>query len=222
MDSKWQTIWKHPGRERFRLWKEVDTIIPADLLVRKQAIEIKVKSQGTVQYGCNSFRYSLLDSGEPLTAPRLGDKLPDGKWQQWKSYDGLVDLSTAFPGKESGAAYLAAYVRSPETHRAEIRTGYTGRIKAWVNGNLALTGLGGKPSFPDTEQGEIVLKRGWNRVLVKVALEPGVKDLYVRICDRDGKPIPGLRVSLEPSDSEKTEEVLSARMAVVSEAAAGS
>ncbi len=213
VDGRWQTVWKHPGAERYRLWKEVDTIIPSYLLAHKQAIDVNLKSLGTVQYGCNSFRYALLDSGEPLTAPRLGDKFTGGDWQQWKSHDGLTDLSTAFPGNTSGAVYLAAYVKSPKTQLAEIRTGCTARMKAWVNGELDVTGRGGKPSFPDTETGSILLKNGWNRILVKVALEPGIKDLYVRLCDRQGKPIPGLRVSLDPTDKSdaKPEDIRTAR-----------
>lgn len=205
VDGKWQSIWSQPGRERYRYWKEVDTIIPSYSLAHKKSIEVRVKSRGTVQYGCNSFRYTLLDSGEPLIEPRLGSQ-----WKQWKSHNGLTDLSTACPGRASGAAYLAAYVRSPQTQRAEIRTGCTGKIKAWVNGELALTGLGGKPNFPDTEAGSILLKSGWNRILVKVALEPGVKDLYVRLCDRDGRPIPGLKVSLDTNDA-RPEDIRMAR-----------
>lgn len=213
VEGKWQKIWKHPGRERYRLWKEVDTIIPFYLLAHKQAIEVTLKSLGTAQYGCNSFRYTLLDSGEPLVAPRLAEEVMGDKWQQWKSHDGLTDLSSAFPGKENGAVYLATYVRSPRTRLAEIRTGCAARIKAWVNGDLDLTGRAGKPNFPDTETGSVLLKNGWNRVLVKVALEPGAKELYVRLCDRDGKPIPGLKVSLDPGDDSdiKPEDIRTAK-----------
>jgi len=211
VEGKWQIIWKHPGQERYRLWKEVDTIIPSYLAAHKQAIDVSVKSLGTVQYGCNSFRYSLFDSGEPLVAPRLGEKVSGGEWQQWKSHDGLTDLSSAFPGKENGAVYLTAYVRSPRTQLAEVHTGCAARAKVWVNGDLDLTGSAGKPSFPDTESGSVLLKSGWNRILVKVALEPGAKDLYVRLCDRQGRPIPDLKVSLEPSDRDP-EKVKTARL----------
>lgn len=205
--DRWQTIWNQPGRSRG--WKEADTIIPAYILRGQQSIQLQVENQGTVQYGCNSFRYTLLDAGEPLVAPSLGDKVGDGKWQQWKSHNGLTDLSTAFPDKDSGAAYLAAYVKAPKTVRGEIRTGFAGRVKAWVNGEQVLTAAGG-PAFPDSASGSVLLKNGWNRVLVKVVLEPGVENFYVRFCDREGNPIPGLRVSLEPSDTVIEEKIRTA------------
>ncbi|MBP6964711.1 MAG: N-acetylmuramoyl-L-alanine amidase [Armatimonadetes bacterium] len=210
VNGEWRTIWSHPGRERYRLWKEVDTVIPYYHLAGKREITVSVKSLGTVQYGCNSFRYALLDSGEPLAAPRLGEKVGDGKWESWKSHDGLTDLSSAFKDAQAGAAYLAVYVKSPRTQRVEFRTGYAGRLKAWVNGELAVSSLGGKPDFPDTESGSVLLKSGWNRLLVKVVLDPGAKNLYARFCRKDGSPAEGLKVSFDPNDR-AAEEVRTAK-----------
>jgi len=203
LDGRRLAFWQHRGRQRFRRWRETDLVIPGYRLAHKNSIELHLKSKGTVQWGCSSFRYSLLSSGEPLVSPRLGDEAVHGEWNRWKSYGGLVDLSSAFPDAESGAAYLAAYVKSPQTKWAELRTGYNGRIKAWVNSKLLLAGAGYKPSFPDTERASVLVKRGWNRLLVKVALEPGAKDLYVRLCDRDGNPLEGLKIRLDPMDSDR-------------------
>ncbi|MCX6375732.1 MAG: hypothetical protein NTU88_06825, partial [Armatimonadetes bacterium] len=84
-------------------------------------------------------------------------------------------------------------------------TGYNGSVKAWLNSLRAVSGKAGAQGFPDTLKGEALLKRGWNRLLVKVSLEPGMNDLYVRLCDRQGSPIPGLKLSLEPLDPSKPE-----------------
>ena len=81
------------------------------------------------------------------------------------------------------------------------------RVKAWLNGQRAISGRADAQGFPDTLKGEALLKRGWNRLVVKVSLEPGMKELYVRLCDKDGGPIPGLKVSLEPFDTSKPEMI---------------
>ena len=190
------SIWEMRGQEIFRRWKQIDLLIPAYRVSRKKSVDVTLKVLGTKQWGCNSFRYVLLDKCEPLTAPKPGDK----GWKPWISNSGVTDLSSVFPGTERGAVYLAVYVKSPYTKWVQLRTGFPGRLKAWFNGNQILSSLGGKPSFPDTEQADVLIKEGWNRLLVKVILEPAMRQLYVRLCDKDGAPLTGLTYRIEPSD----------------------
>lgn len=189
-------FWRTRGSERFRRWKEIDLILPAYRVAGKKSLDIRLKVLGTKQWGCNSFRYVLLDKAEPLAAPKPNEK----GWFAWKSDAGLTDLSSVIKTAESGAVYLAVYVKAPRTAWVELRAGYAGRLKAWLNGEQAIASLGGFGDFPDTAKAEVLLKEGWNRLLLKVVLEPGKKDLYVRFCDRQGKPLEGLKFALEPSD----------------------
>ncbi len=133
-------------------------------------------------------------------SPRAGDKAGELAWWSWQSHAGVVDLTSMLPGVESGAIYLAAYVRSPVTRWVEIRTGYNGYLKAWLNGKEAVAGRATVLDFPDTMQGEVLLEKGWNRLLVKVVLQTGMERLYIRLCTRDGAPLKGLRFSFEPAD----------------------
>ncbi|MDI6827803.1 MAG: peptidoglycan recognition family protein [Armatimonadota bacterium] len=190
------TFWRTHGSERFRRWKEIDLVIPAYKAAGKKSLDVRLKVLGTKQWGCNSFRYMLLDKAESLAAPKPNDK----GWFAWKSGAGLTDLSSVIKGVDNGAVYLAVYVKSPQTRWVQLRTGYGGRLKAWLNGEQAIATAGGFGDFPDTAIAEVLLRRGWNRLLVKVVLEPGKKDLYVRLSDRQGNPLEGLKLALEPSD----------------------
>jgi len=201
MDGQRLAFWKSPGMARFRFWADADLVIPAYLIRDKDSVQVRVKSVRTKQWGCSSFKYTLLDSAEPLLSPEVGRKAGALTWKQWKTDAGAIDLSSALPGVENGAVYLAAYVKSPTTHWVEVRTGYAGYQKAWLNGTQVLAGKAIAPVFPDTMQGEAILEKGWNRLLLKVVLEPGMKDLYVRLCDREGQPLKGLKFGLEPTDA---------------------
>lgn len=192
-------FWRSPGARRYG-WKDVDLVIPAHYLRGRDSMDVRLKAVRTKQWGCTSFRYTLLDSAESLVSPRAGDKVGELAWRSWKSHAGVVDLSSVLPGVESGAVYLAAYVRSPSTRWVEIRTGYNGYLKAWLNGKQALAGRATVLDFPDTVRGEVLLEKGWNRLLVKIVLQTGLEDLYVRLCGRDGPPLKGLKLSFEPAD----------------------
>ena len=205
IDGRRFGVWRSPGMMQYRLWKDLDLMIPALTTRGKDSIDVRLKSVGTPQWGNSSFKYTVLDMAEPLVAPRIGDKFGDFQWRSWKSDAGMTDLSQVFPGVESGAVYLAAYVKSPVTRYVQLRTGFGGNVKAWFNGEKVISGRAANGKFPDTLQGEILLKRGWNRLLVKVAMEPGLKDLYVRICDREGEPLKGLKLGMEPADAGKRE-----------------
>ena len=200
IDGRRLSFWKSPGMAKFRLWKNVDLIIPSYYLRDKDGMEVRVKSVRTKQWGCTSFKYTLLDSAESLVAPRVEEEVGKLVWKQWKADTGVTDLSLVLPDADSGAVYLAAYVKSPVTRWVELRTGYLGYLKAWLNGTQVLAGKADAPNFPDTVCGEALLKKGWNRLLVKAVLEPGMKDLYVRLCDREGEPLKGLKFDLEPRD----------------------
>lgn len=207
IDGKRFSTWKFADTTPRRGLRDLDLIIPSRWVAGKDSITVRVKSTGSAEWGNSSFRYELLDAAEPLVAPKKDDKFGALTWKAWKSDAGICDLSTMIPGAESGAVYMAAYVKSPVTKYIEVRTGYNGFVKAWLNGQRAVSGEAGAQGFPDTLRGEALLKRGWNRMLVKVGLEPGMKELYVRLCDKEGGPIPGLKVSLEPLDRSKPEMI---------------
>ena len=205
IDGRRWGVWRARGMMQYRLWKDLDLVIPALTTRGKDSLDMRLKSVGTPQWGNSSFRYTVLDMCESLVSPKEDDKFGDVQWKPWRSDAGITDLSQVLPGVENGAVYLATYVKSPATRYVQLRTGCGGWVKAWFNGEKVISGRSVSGSFPDTLQGEILLKRGWNRLLVKVSLEPGLKDLYVRICDREGEPLKGLKVALDPTDAGKQE-----------------
>lgn len=127
-----------------------------------------------------------------------------GQWLAHRSADGRVDfnLISTFgrrPGIfawAGGCAYAHSYLHVAEAQRVRVRLTGQWRVRAWLNG---------APAAGVTE-----LRRGWNRLMVKVALAPAwlnVPDWWfaVRVTTPDGAPVPGLTAALSDPDRDPAE-----------------
>lgn len=72
--------------------------------------------------------------------------------------------------------------------------------KIWLNGRKALCSPSGFPGTPDQESAEVVLEKGWNRIVVKVSQTVGGWHFIMRFMTKDGFGIPGLKYSPDNPD----------------------
>jgi hypothetical protein len=126
-----------------------------------------------------------------------------------------IDLAARFPGKARevgwrplppeaearGVAQLGAVIRpqrevtvyalsvldSPREQRVRLWTGASGALRAWVNGVEVLEDRAYHPARLDQAVVEVTLRRGPNRLLVKVCQDQGDMALAVRLTDLAGK-----------------------------------
>lgn len=135
--------------------------------------------------------------GEPLTW-RVQDyeALPH---HGYLSFDDVLRPNTQVVG------YATTWIRSPKTTDAALHLGSGGAYKVWLNGVEVGESEVYRGPDPLQEAWRVRLAKGWNRVLVKVAVTDGLWGVYLRVSDKKGAAIPGLQNSAELHPSPKAE-----------------
>ncbi|MBQ7257056.1 MAG: discoidin domain-containing protein [Abditibacteriota bacterium] len=166
--------------------------------------------------------------------PTLAEEIQGKKWEYLddrlfsRNLDDYVDLFSYYRiiKKESidgVVAYLHTFVYSPEDTEAQIRYGGDRFSKVFLNGELvasAKVGYSEREHYDnwssylwksqqdnatkDTVIKDVMLKKGWNSVLVKVGTErEQVFGLYFRISDKNGNKMDNISYSLYGPLSDK-------------------
>ncbi|MEQ8763239.1 MAG: tetratricopeptide repeat protein [Planctomycetota bacterium] len=104
--------------------------------------------------------------------------------------EGTVDL---FAGATPilGAAYGVTHVRSEESRGALLRFQCGTSCTVWLNGEVVYTIDRRGAEAADLQLFPVVLRSGWNRVLVKIS-SPRDRRFTLRIVDAQGRPLSGL------------------------------
>jgi putative membrane-bound dehydrogenase-like protein len=117
---------------------------------------------------------------------------PDAKYRgksgsvRWRSVNadaqGYVDLQS-FHGAESpeSVSYLTGTIESPADQPAKILLGSDDAAKLWVNGELVFTCRRHRPAIPGEDAVAVKLRKGRNRLLLKVANADGPHGFYLTI-----------------------------------------
>ena len=129
--------------------------------------------------GERSAAKTAAEAGPPLRV----------SWQavQAKQLQGQVDLREAFAGDPYHVAYAATDLESPDDRKVLLTVSADDGMKIWVNGAF----LAQRPDMGST-RAEVGLKKGPNRLLVKVCNEHDNWYFSVRVSDADGRRIDGL------------------------------
>ncbi|HEY7724078.1 MAG TPA: DUF3857 domain-containing protein [Anaeromyxobacteraceae bacterium] len=102
---------------------------------------------------------------------------------------GFVDLGATMRPTREVTAYALAVLESPREQRVRLLLGASGAVKLWVNGALALEDAAAHPARPDQLAAAATLRKGPNRVLVKISQEDGRLGLYLRLATPGGAPL---------------------------------
>jgi HEAT repeat protein len=129
--------------------------------------------------GERSAAKTVAEAGPPLRV----------SWQavQAKQLQGQVDLREAFAGDPYRVAYAATDLESPDDRKVLLTVSADDGMKIWVNGTF----LAQRPDMGST-RAEVGLKKGPNRLLVKVCNEHDNWFFSVRVSDADGRRIDAL------------------------------
>ncbi len=112
---------------------------------------------------------------------------------------GYIRLDELIKPNEQVLAYGLVYVFSPDDRQASVLLGSDDGVRVWVNGELVHTNPVYRPAVPDQDRFSANLKKGWNKVLIKVLQGAGGWGYYFRFSDPKGE----LRWSLGPEDQKK-------------------
>ncbi|HPO07946.1 MAG TPA: zf-HC2 domain-containing protein [bacterium] len=83
--------------------------------------------------------------------------------------------------------YAVTFVRSPEKLPVNLLIGSDDSVRCWVNDELVWSNPCIRGLQPDQDTVPATLRKGWNKILLKVANNLGVWGFYFQIVDRQGE-----------------------------------
>jgi hypothetical protein len=110
--------------------------------------------------------------------------------------DGFLNLNDLFQPNERVLIYGLAYVHSPDDRTTHILLGSDDGVRVWLNDELVHSNPAYRGHYPDQDKVKVSLRKGWNKVLIKVLQGDGGWGFYLRFADPDG----ALRYATEPKD----------------------
>lgn len=110
---------------------------------------------------------------------------------------GFADLGTALRPAREAVVYALATVESPREQRVRVHLGASGAVKLWVNGALALSDAAYHPARLDQVAAAVTLRKGPNRLLVKLCHGEGRMRFALRVATAGGEPLP---LAVRPAD----------------------
>jgi hypothetical protein len=135
---------------------------------------------------------------ETEPAPARSYKGKNGATVGWRTFrageSGYVRLDDLIKPNEQAIVYGLAYVHSPDDRRMPLLLGSDDGVRVWINGEIVHTNPAYRAAGPDLDKVTVPLKKGWNKVLVKVLQGAGGWGFYLRFADPDGV----LRYALKP------------------------
>jgi hypothetical protein len=119
----------------------------------------------------------------------------------YKGKNGLPAASKKVRGRPSGfmalaemmkpdaqvIIYAAGWVQAPEDMQAVILLGSDDGVRVWINDALVHSNPAYRGAYPDQDVVPVHLKKGWNKVLVKILQGDGGWGFYFRFADPGGK-----------------------------------
>jgi hypothetical protein len=95
-------------------------------------------------------------------------------------------------------AYAHIYLQAPAETNCTLAFGSDDGIRLWLNGEEICHMRIRRAADPNQDSLPITLKKGWNRLLVKVDQGAGYWGFYMRLQTRDGKSLTGIKYGLDP------------------------
>jgi hypothetical protein len=121
-----------------------------------------------------------------------------GREVAWKKLsaapDGSFNLNDLFRPNEQVLIYGLAYVHSPDDRSTHLLLGSDDGVRVWLNDALVHSNPAYRGHHPDQDKVRVSLRKGWNKLLVKVLQGAGGWGFSMRLADPDGS----LRYATEP------------------------
>jgi len=120
-------------------------------------------------------------------------------WKKHHTEDaaGVVDATKLIRPNTNVALYALAFVESPEEIDVQIRAGSDDTLSIWLNGERVHHNNVDRGITFDEDKVDARLREGVNSLLLKVCQGGGGWGFVARIVDKNGKPIPALRILSE-------------------------
>lgn len=129
-----------------------------------------------------------------LGAMHEGKNGAEIKWLRTFDYDasGYVDLNMLFEPNDYVVAYALNYIYSAADRKVQFRLGSEDGVKVWLNNEEVLSYEAQRSAELDSNIVPVNLKKGWNKILIKVSDTWGSWGFYFRVTDLNGNPVEDL------------------------------
>jgi tetratricopeptide (TPR) repeat protein len=111
--------------------------------------------------------------------------------------DGFIDLAQAIQPADETVTYALTVLEAPSDQRAVLHLGTSGASRLFVNGARVFADDAYHPPRFDQAQVAVTLRKGQNRVLLKLCQESGPYGFYLRVSGPNGEA-PGALSSSAP------------------------
>jgi HEAT repeat protein len=111
----------------------------------------------------------------------------------------VLDLLKALGGEQC-VAYGRTAVHSATEQRATLELGTDDGVKAWLNGQLVHANNTARPLSPGSDKAQVVLRPGWNHLLLKITQNDQGWEYCARLLSPEGARLPGLKFRATPRD----------------------
>ena len=109
-------------------------------------------------------------------------------WRKIKAdASGYVRLTELVTPNEQAVVYALGWLSAPAEMTATMLVGSDDGVRVWVNDRLVHSNPAYRGAVPDQDRIRVSLRKGWNKVMLKVLQGAGGWGYYVRFADPDGK-----------------------------------
>jgi HEAT repeat protein len=115
---------------------------------------------------------------------------------------GVMDLLKALGGQEC-VGYARTWIHCDAAQPAVLGFGSDDGIKIWLNDRQVYALNVARPLQPGSDHADVTLKPGWNRLLLKVTQNNQGWEFCMRVRNRDGSRLEGVRCEAQPADFAK-------------------
>ena len=163
-------------RARGRLNKAAELVQPLGYITDFYVLG-SFDNEGKAGCGIDFGPESRLDLRATLPA-----KGHPAEWRKLSvaSQDGYIDLAATLRPNREAVGYALTFLQAPADAKAALSIGTSGAFRLWVNGQLAASDDSYHYPRPEQSRVSVRLRKGFNRVLLKVCQSTGPFGFYLR------------------------------------------
>ncbi len=99
--------------------------------------------------------------------------------------DAYLDFTKVLEPDSFGVAYALVYVESPRKYSTQLGVGSNDGVRVWLNDKSVHNNPILRPASPNEDIIPVTLKKGWNKILIKVDQAGLSWGLYLSLPDPD-------------------------------------